>query len=186
MDCWRSCLRPFQRSFNQNPDWPCIQSLVTEVSPAIVWAGYDLSTLNDEWRTNPEIVPLIDALVQDRTDVDEAHELIAEFSEKQSSSDKNRNLAALFLGAWEQMNQKRKGYINKIIRYARHQRDIAIQVEDLLNRLDEISNNPVQDSESKSAELLETVQWHQRVYDQRERAVPLLCEQPVLLEEKIR
>jgi hypothetical protein len=41
------------------------------------------------------------------------------------------------------------------------------------------------ESVARQAEIEETLRWHERVYDQRERAIQSLCERPVVLEEKL-
>ena len=41
---------------SEDPDWPCVQRLVPEVSAGMVWAGPPIDgDLGRDWRDNPEV-----------------------------------------------------------------------------------------------------------------------------------
>ena len=109
-------------------------------------------------------------------------------------------------------NERRALYLDGIRRYTRQQIAIAGQIESTLNRLAELDDaaaageaatnggatgRAADDGDSSAdssgdaravtaaerVEIEETLVWHERLYDQRERSIRALCERPVELEE---
>ncbi len=40
---------------SEDPDWPCVQRLMPEISPATVWGGPPLDDAAPAWRETPAI-----------------------------------------------------------------------------------------------------------------------------------
>ena len=82
-------------------------------------------------------------------------------------------------------NERRSRYLDGIRRYTRQQIAISEQIETTLNQLaaldESASENPALDRD----EIEQALVWHERLYDQRERSIRALCEQPVALEEHL-
>ena len=171
--------------FGQDPDWPCIQRLVVDVAPGVIWNGPDPFEYGPGWEDSSEIVQIVNQVTGRRADMDRAKKLIHEFSENQTPDTKNKNLTKLFYGVWDTMNNQRKRYIKKIIKFSRHQQAVAIQVEALLNQLEESSSKPEAVESLEYQQIESTLNWHQRIYDQRERSMKSICDQPVLIEEHL-
>ncbi len=171
----------------QIPDWPCIQQFVEEVAPAVIWAGPDPTPFASKWQEAPHVVNLVRQLTDDSDSESlDYHKLISEFSSSLPTNSKNEDLTSLFYGVWETFNDRRKRYMRKIIKYAKHQREVSYQ---LANLLEEIENFDTQSDAAQQAEefqeLEERVNWHMRIFDKREKAIIFLCERPILIEERL-
>lgn len=164
-----------------DPDWPCIQVLVPEVVLAVHWpVPLDESVVNT-WRDNPDIRALAEKLGDIEFFGEPEQKLIDDFAEQTDLNANPQALNQLADGIVSVANRVRSQFISGIKRYTRQQISIAAQIEESLNLL---SGENDLDEKAKT-ELTETMEWHQRVYDQRESAVSSLCERPVELEEKL-
>lgn len=168
-----------------DPDWPCVQRLVPDVSAAVIWAGPLPEPPNQRWRDTEPVADLVERLTSRRTSAMKAQELIAEFAESATIDQKDKQLTLLFTGILETLNARRRDYIDTIKRFTRHQNAVAAQVEQLLNELTELEAKTGGDVDARRREVEETVRWHQRVFDQREKSILALCEQPVEVEQSL-
>lgn len=162
-----------------------MQVLVPEVVAAVVWPQVIDESINGTWRQNDSLA----AMVKKLSDLDEFAEserqLIAEFVAAVPLDARADTLNRLADGIVSLSNLRRKQYIAGIKRYTRQQISIAGQIESTLNLLANAGAQAGSGDSGKKTEIEETLRWHQRVYDQREHAIPSLCERPVELEEKL-
>src|SRR3954453_329040 len=63
----------------RNPDWPCVQAKVPEISLAAVCAGPPLDDVGNRWESDPQIKDVVTRLATRRTPVEEAQKIAAEF-----------------------------------------------------------------------------------------------------------
>jgi hypothetical protein len=165
-----------------DPEWPCVQALVPELSQGIFWPEVIEEEVAGTWKKDKVVAPLARALGDLPAFTDKERERIADFAETQPDADRKQRLNMLADGVLHVANGVRKQYIRGIKRYTRQQISIAGQIETTLNELTNVEGSVAVDDASR-AEIEETLAWHQRVYDQREHAVKSLCDRPVELEE---
>ena len=168
-----------------DPEWPCVQVLVPEIVPAVVWPEIIDESLIGAWKEDESVTAMVEKL----SDLDEFTEserqLIDDFVESVPVDFRASTLNMLADGIVTLSNQRRTQYIDGIKRYTRQQISIAQQIESTLNLIAELESQPAPESVTRQAEIEETLHWHQRVYDQREHAIRSLCDRPVELEEKL-
>ena len=168
-----------------DPEWPCVQVLVPEIVAAVFWPQVIDESLIGAWKEDESLTALVEKL----SDLDEFTEserqLIAVLFESVPQDSLTDTLDMLADGIITLSNRRRTQYIGGIKRYTHQQISIAEQIESTLNQLVELEALSDPESVIRQAEIEETLHWHQRVYDQRERAIRSLCERPVELEEKL-
>src|SRR5262249_2973803 len=135
----------------EDPDWPCVQRKVAEISSGQVWNGPPLDTGN-AWRDDNAAADLARNLASRRTELDTAKALIADFAAK-AGTDKNRELTLLFSGVLEVINQDRGSILNGIGRYARRQKSLADKIETQSAELDTLPVNGTADQKARRDEL---------------------------------
>ena len=168
-----------------DPEWPCIQVLVPKIVLAVLWPQpVDPAAVGD-WHKDAALTELATRLSDIGNLGETERRLIAAFVEATPPAASSERLNKLAYGIVELSNQRRDRYIRGIKAYTRQQISIAKQIEASLNRLAELEANPEAENAGNRAEIVETLHWHQRVYDQRENAIQSLCEQPVELEETL-
>ena len=164
-------------------DWPCQQSLVPEVAAAVLWAGPPVEGLEGAWRKSPAVAALVTRLGRDRHPLDQAERDIEQFAQGLPAAEKDRQLTLLFVGVLESANARRAELMTGIRKLTRQQQELARQIDNGLSEIERLTQ--AADGAAKAAELRDKLTWGQRLFDQREKALPHLCETPVLVEERL-
>jgi len=174
-------------------DWPCIQVLVPEVAAATLWARPLDPVTVQGWREDGELAALARRLGTLEAPVDAPAGALgdAEIAAIDAwvagtpPAALARRLDALVAGTVATANERRARFIDGIRRYTRQQIAIAGQIEASLNELARLGQGSLAGLPEQRNEAQATLAWHERLYDQRERAIRALCEQPVVLEETL-
>jgi hypothetical protein len=163
----------------EDPNWPCVQRLVPEIAPAMIWAGPPLESI-DSREPSPAIEQLAGELAARRVPLEEAREQVDAFAKTLDDGQKDEQLSQLFARTLEIINQDRTSIIQGIKKYARGERALAASITEKNERLSELPADRILEREALIAER----DWDIRIYDDRRSALPYLCEQPVLLEQR--
>jgi hypothetical protein len=167
-----------------DPDWPCVQRKVTEISAGQVWNGPSLDGIGDSWRSDGDLADLARTIASRRTDMADAKEKIAAFAWA-AGADKNRRLTLLFAGVLATINGDRGSIIAGIGRYARRQQGLAQKITAQSAELDKLPQEGATDEQiDRREELLEMQAWDSRIFRERERSLQYVCELPVLLDQR--
>ena len=165
-----------------DPDWPCIQRYVPEISVATVWAGPPVNNSPGAWSERPGIRDLVAGLTARRTSPEQAERDITTFAGTLPGGDKNAVLTFLFAGVLETVNDKRRVMIKRIREYARQQRVRVERIEVKLIEFDRLKENTSPVGRAKAEELRQDLEMATRIFEDRERSIVSLCELPVKLE----
>lgn len=167
----------------EDPDWPCIQRLVPEISAGMVWAGPPLDQAPG-WEEDAELSKLAPRLAKRVMPLAEAERVIEDFAGKQGAA-RDRKLTMLFAGIFEKINDERNTVIAGIKRFAKRQKRLAGRIEGQLAALDSLPAGQGAEQDARRADLVEKNRWDSRIYEQREASLTYLCETPVLLEQRL-
>lgn len=170
---------------NADPEWPCIQRLILKVSPATMWPIPVEEGTETEYRNHPEIRKLSEQLGDIEVFTVAHQESIAAFAQGIPEAEREASLTLLATGVVDVSNRIRGNYIRGIKRYTKQQIVISEQIESTLNELSLLQDNETASDGKARRETEDTLRWHERVYDQRESSIQLLCEQPVELEQRL-
>jgi|TARA_B100002003_G_C13940509_1_gene456426 hypothetical protein len=176
------CLNSALARAYEDPDWPCIQRLVPEISAAAIWDGPPIDDALGAWREKPAIRDLVARLAARHTNSEQAERNITAFVKTLKNGKKNPALTMLFAGLWVAFNDKRRTMIEGIKRFARQQLDRANRIEKKLLDLDRISANTTADDRAKIEGLHHDMALEVRIFEDREKSIRYLCEQPVKIE----
>ena len=165
---------------SEDPDWPCVQRRVPEVSAGMVWAGPPLEELKQDWRQDPEVSQLAGTIAARRTDLEAAKATIADFAAG-LGPEKSVKLTLLFAGALNIVNKDRASILSGIGRFTRKQRALAERIGDTSAKLKALPADAARQREELEQQRL----WDTRIYEDREKSLAYICEQPVLLEQRI-
>lgn len=162
-------------------DWPCIQALVPVVELGVLWPEVVSESDLEQWMRDERVEPLAKKLGNLAQYTDTQRALVEQFIEATPAADQVATLNRLAVGSLSVANKRRTLYIKGIKKYTRQQTAMAQQIEEGLNKLAQMEQDDVQSTERE--QLRETMDWHQRVFDQREHSMVALCDQPVLVEQ---
>jgi hypothetical protein len=169
-----------------NPDWPCVQRKVVTLTSAQMWDGPPVDDLR-QWRDNEEIRKLVTVLASRRVPLEEAAGAIARFAETQPPGERDDALKLLFAGLLDVINNDRAVVMSGIERFQQRQRGRAAEIERQGAVLRQLKERAASD-EAARAELASTqdrYNWDVRVFSERQQSLPLACEVPVLLEQRL-
>jgi hypothetical protein len=176
--------RPAEAAAGDDPNWPCVQRKVTEISAGQVWNGPSVDGIGDSWRSDGDLADLARTIASRRTDMADAKEKIAAFASA-AGADKNRRLTLLFAGVLATINGERGSIIAGIGRYARRQQGLAQKITAQSAELDKLPRDGATDEQiDRREELLEMQAWDSRIFRERERSLQYVCELPVLLDQR--
>jgi hypothetical protein len=174
---------PARAADPRNPDWPCVQVKVPEISLAAVWAGPSLDDVGNAWENDPQIKDLVARLAARRTPLEEAQKAAADFLG--GSGDARQAKAKLiFAGLFVTLNRVRADVINGIERYTRRQREFVERIRADTLKLRALQDDPNSDRKQVD-EFSEQLQWETRIFEDRRRTINYVCEVPVLIEQRL-
>jgi phage/plasmid primase-like uncharacterized protein len=168
------------------PDWPCVQRRVATVTSAQMWDGPDVDDLT-QWRDNDEMKKLIARLISRRLPLEQATDAIAQFAAAQQPDARDQALKLLFAGLVDTTNNDRSVVIHGIERFQQRQKARAVEIEKQAAELRQLKEQAATDERAR-AELAaadERHQWDVRVFTERQQSIPLACEVPVLIEQRL-
>jgi hypothetical protein len=169
-----------------NPDWPCIQHKVHTLTSAQMWDGPSVDDL-EEWRDNPEIVKLIPALASRRVPIEQAAATIEGFAAAQPKDKRDEALKQLFAGLLRNVNADRAVVMAGIERFQKRQKARAEEIQRQGGAIRQLRTKAENDEKAR-AELTmaeDRYNWDVRVFTERQQSLPLACEVPVLIEQRL-
>jgi hypothetical protein len=169
-----------------NPDWPCVQRKVASLTSAQMWDGPAVDDLA-EWRNRDDIKKLIAVLANRRVPLDEAVESVARFADAQPPDKRDDALKLLFAGLLDLVNNDRAVVVRGIERFQQRQKARAAEIERQGAVLRKLREQAASDQKARSelAAAEDRYQWDVRVFTERQQSLPLACEVPVLIEQRL-
>jgi hypothetical protein len=169
-----------------NPDWPCVQRKVATLTSAQMWDGPDVDGLT-EWRTDENIGKLVAVLASRRVPLADAAKTIAQFAAAQPPDRRDDALKRLFAGLLSATNSDRAVVMSGIERFHDRQKARAAEIARQGAVIRELKEQAARDGKA-SPELHaaeERYDWDVRVFSERQQSLPLACEVPVLIEQRL-
>ena len=169
---------------NTDPDWPCVQRKVPELSVAQVWSGDALPETAGDWDKDATIVQLVEELAARRTPMDSAQKQLEAFAVSLPADQTREKLAQVFQGLFETLNREREQVISGIARYAGKQRQLAADLRKKASDVDKLrrdANADPTELEKQSDQL----KWETRVFDERVQSLSYVCEVPTIIEQRL-
>src|SRR5262245_24062215 len=169
-----------------NPDWPCVQRKVAAVTSAQMWDGPEVHALT-QWRDREEITKLIAVLASRRVPLDQAAAAIAQFAAVPPPDKRDDALKLLFAGLISTVNNDRAVVMSGIERFHGRQKARAVEIERQGAALRQLRERTASDDQARAAlaGAAEQYSWAARVFTERQQSLPLACEVPVLIEQRL-
>jgi hypothetical protein len=168
-----------------NSEWPCEQPLRPELSTGAMWSGPDPKSAKD-WRKTPAVAALVSEIAPRRTPQDQAIANIDRFAAGYHGAERTEVLTELFAGTFDTLNAERNAIIAGIKHFYRRQDALAKRIEDgwkVLGDLDPNSTDPK--VVEQRTNLQQQVDWDSRIFDDRQRLLHAVCDQPQVLEQRV-
>ena len=169
---------------NQDPDWPCIQSKVPQLSLGQIWNGPELPMSARDWSKDKDVSALVKELAARRLPIADAQKEIRAFSASLPADQTEHGMAMLVQGLFDHMNAERSEVISGIARYARKQLELASRLRKEASEVDALRTNPNANANEVAARS-DRLTWETRVFEERVQSLTYICEVPTLIEQRL-
>jgi hypothetical protein len=167
-------------------DWPCVQHKVEKLSVTAIWDGPPIDGVKG-WFREKDVTDLIEVLASRRVPIDQGEAAIKKFAAAQPEDKRDERLVLLFAGLFDKINGQRRGVLAGIEKYQKSQKERAKELElqstEIARLEGEASSNESVANQLDQAR--EKYNWAQRIFQERQQSIPLACELPVLIEERL-
>jgi len=167
---------------SENPDWPCPQRLVPQLTTAAYWSG-PLDAHGD-WRADPEIAALVGRLAPRRVSP-EAGLAEIESLAKTATVDRPRRLALVFRGLLEETDRERTELIGQLTQMGRRQRELAELVGRLADELRSVPPDATGEAAERRVDLQQRHDFTARNFEEIRRTIGYACQAPVDLDARL-
>src|SRR5581483_882896 len=123
-----------------DPDWPCQQIKVPELSVAAIWTGPSIDPYTTSWSQDATVADFVHHLSLRRVPVEQAQQEIAEFAQK-AGADKQQKLLAVLAGLFSTLGDERHSVIDGLDRFGRRQKEYAAQIRTEIEQLREAQDS---------------------------------------------
>jgi hypothetical protein len=168
-------------------DWPCVQARIDKIDAAAVWDGPpiegDTGDADDEAMSR-----LVKTSLNRRLPMAEVETAIVTYARSLPEAERDAKLTKLFSGMLQTANAQRSGVISGIERYQKRQRANAKDIEAQGAKIAELESKAPSDLTQPTPELdaaREKYDWFARVFQERQSNLPIACEIPTLIEQRV-
>ena len=180
-------LVPLQQALaasNADPDWPCQQRKVPQLSLGQVWNGPDLPKPAEEWSKDRQVSALVEEISARRVSLADAQKQIREFAANLPPDQLEPKLLTLMQGLFDHMDEERSQVIAGIGRYARKQIDMAAYLRKESAEVDALRAKADADPEDVDRRT-QQFDWDTRVYQERVQSLTYVCDVPTIIEQRL-
>lgn len=169
---------------NTDPDWPCIQRKVPELSLGQIWNGPELPASARDWSKDQDIPELVEELAARRVPIADAQTEIRDFAAVLPADQAQGRLTMLVQGLFDHMNAERSQVISGIGRYARNQLELAARLRKEASDVDALRARPDANA-NEIAVRTDRLTWETRIFQERVQSLTYVCEVPTLIEQRL-
>ena len=173
-----------QAAAGHDPDWPCIQRKVPELSLGQIWNGPELPASAKDWSKDRRVADLVEEVAARRVPLAEAQAQIKDFATTLPADDEDRRLSMLVQGLFDHMDHERSEVISGIGRYARNQLALAARLRKEASEVDAMRGKP-DANPNEIAVRTDRLIWETRIFEERVQSLTYVCEVPTLIEQRL-
>lgn len=172
------------RAANPDPDWPCMQRKVPQLSLGQIWSGPDLPSAAKDWSKDPAISALVEELAARRMPIADAQKKIRDFAASLPAEQLAPKMAMLVQGMFDHLDAERSQVISGISRYAHKQLEMAAALRKEGSDVDALRAKPDADPEEIDRRT-EQLKFATRIFNERVQSVTYVCEVPTIIEQRL-
>ena len=165
----------------KNPDWPCIQVYIEQLSWGSIWTGPPLDENSSKWINDEKLSSLAEKIMKRNTKENEGIKELKKYIKKNNSPEQ---LTKLFHALFDTTNIIWKKRNEKLLNFGKRQRLTSEKISTKLGKIKKLSK----DYESNKDEIQKLEQenfWDVRRFEDRRALSDSLCEQPRFYEKRL-
>ncbi|MFT3973533.1 MAG: hypothetical protein QM699_08820 [Amaricoccus sp.] len=165
-----------------DPDWPCVQRKVPELSIGQMWSG---PLPSEGAAPDASVADLAGRIAPRRIDDDAVKAAVSAYAASLPAGERPERLAEVFSAVLDRINAERSQVITGISHYSHRQIEMADRITAREAALADLAAVPEDQRDmDKFEEEQDAIKWDTRVYRDRQQSLSYVCETPVLLEQR--
>ncbi|AZO22723.1 MULTISPECIES: hypothetical protein [unclassified Mesorhizobium] len=169
---------------NTDPDWPCAQRKVPQLSLAQVWNGPDLPPAAKDWSQDPSVSALVEEVAARRLPIADAQMKIRDFAASLPAEQLAPKMAMLLQGMFDHMDAERSHVISGISRYAHRQLEMAAELRKQASDVDVLRAKPDADQDEVERQT-DQLNFATRIFNERAQSLTYVCDVPTIIEQRL-
>ncbi|RUU13321.1 hypothetical protein EOD23_04805 [Mesorhizobium sp. USDA-HM6] len=169
---------------NTDPDWPCMQRKVPQLSLGQVWNGPDLPPEAKDWSEDPSVSALVEEVAARRLPIADAQKKIRDFAASVPAGQLAPKMAMLEQGMFEHMDAERSHVISGISRYAHRQLEMAAELRKQASDVDALRAKPDADQDEVERQT-DQLNFATRIFNERAQSLTYVCDVPTIIEQRL-
>lgn len=163
--------------------WPCVQRKVERLSAGALWPR---ALPENPPELNDAEMALAARIALRRVSEEDAADMVGRYLVGKPSARDAEQLGAIFLESFRRIDRDRSRIIDGIERYAAKQLSLASGINGLRAEMAAAMGSEDKDDAAfdRIDALEERLDWSERVFEDRSRALTYVCESPILLEKR--
>ena len=165
----------------KNPDWPCIQVYIEQLSWGSIWTGPVLDENSSKWINDEKLSSLAEKIMKRNTKENEGIKELKKYIKKNNSPEQ---LTKLFHALFDTTNIIWKKRNEKLLNFGKRQRLTSEKISTKLGKIKKL----FKDHESNKDEIQKLEQenfWDVRRFEDRRALSDSLCDQPRFYEKRL-
>lgn len=167
----------------RDPDWPCQQIKVPQLSLASVWSGPPVDPQQTDWQHDQAVADLVHEVAQRREPLAQAQGKIHAFAE-QVDGHQQQKLLELVSGLFSLLDDERSTVIAGLDRFGARQKELAAQIREDNDTLRKLQADAAADG-SQVNQMVQKVTWEAEVFQDRRQALSYACDVPGKIEQRL-
>jgi len=166
-----------------DPDWPCQQIKVPELSLAAVWNGPPVDPQQIDWQHDQAVADLVHEIAQRREPLAQAQDKIHAFAQ-QAAAQKQPKLLAVLAGVFSVLNDERSTVIAGLSRFGVRQKELAAGIRNDNAKLRQLQADAAADA-GEVSQMVQRVTWEAEVFQDRRQVLSYACDVPGKIEQRV-
>ncbi|TIS65068.1 MAG: hypothetical protein E5W93_01555 [Mesorhizobium sp.] len=169
---------------NTDPDWPCMQRKVPQLSLGQVWNGPDLPPAAKGWSEDPSVTALVEEVAARRLPITDAQKKIKDFAASLPAEQLAPKMTMLVQGMFDHMDAERSHVISGISRYAHKQLEMAAELRKDASDVDALRAKPDADQDEIERRT-DQLNFATRIFNERTQSLTYVCDVPTIIEQRL-
>jgi hypothetical protein len=171
------------KAASTDPDWPCIQRKVPQLSLGQIWNGPELPAAAKD-SNDPAIAALVEEVAARRMPIAEAKKKIKDFAASLPADQLAPKMMMLVQGMFDHMDAERSQVMSGISRYARKQIEMAAGLRKEASDVDALRAKPDADPDEIQRRT-DQLAFATRIFNERVQSLTYVCEVPTIIEQRL-
>jgi hypothetical protein len=172
-----------QPSRTRDPDWPCQQIKVSEISLAAVWSGPPVDLQDNAWKANSAIASLVETVAARREPIDQAQTALHEFAQH-AEGRKQPQLLQVLVGVFDVLGQERNSVVAGLDRFGVRQKELADEIRGDNAKLRALQADAASDPKVVQ-QMTQQLTWKIEVFQDRRQSLSYACDVPGKIEQRL-